>query len=105
MVNALAEVAVMDGHANWQTLSKTAGELLGTYTPAQVRTHYGRGQPPPATWNWYLHDWRGQKGEPPEPRAILGTIKRAISGAIPAPKNDKTAVPSAGLKQVAPGVY
>jgi len=83
MVNALAEVTVMDGHANWGLLSKTAVELLDTYTPGQVRLYYGLDQPANGHWNWYLHDWRGQKHEPPAPTHILATIKRAAKGMIP----------------------
>jgi len=84
MVNALAEVTVMDGHANWGILSQTAVELLDTYTPGQVRLHYGLDQPANGHWNWYLHDWRGQKHEPPAPAHIRATIKRAVKGMIPA---------------------
>ncbi len=83
MVNALAEVTVMDGHANWGILSKTAAGLLGAYTAGQVLTHYSPGQSANGHWNWYLHDWRGQKNQPPRPKEVLETIKLAINDLIP----------------------
>lgn len=86
MVNALAEVTVMDGHANWGILSTTAVELLDTYSAEQVRLYYGLGQSANGHWNWYLHDWRGQKNEPPRPKEIRETIKKAVAGIIPQPK-------------------
>ena len=85
MVNALAEVTVMDGHANWGILSQTAVELLGVYTAEQVRLHYSLEANPNGHWNWYLHDWRGQKNDPPRPKEVRETIKKAVKGIIPAP--------------------
>lgn len=84
MVNALAEVAVMDGHANWTILSKTARDLIGCYTPDQIKLYYGRNQYQDGRWNWYLHDWRGKRNEPPAPKDIAETIKKAVTGMLSA---------------------
>ncbi len=109
MVNALAEVTLLDGHLNWQPLSQLANELTPAYSPQQIRMYYGPEQSPNGHWNWYLHDWRGQKNDPPRPKEIRETVKKAVAGIIPKPKPAKSAKkpppPDTGLKQIAPGVY
>jgi len=109
MVNALAEVTLLDGHLNFPVLSQLASELIPAYTPDQLRCHYAPGQSPNGHWNWYLHDWRGQRNDTPRPKEIRETVKKAVAGIIPRPKAAKSAEkappPDVGLKPIADGLY
>lgn len=97
MVNVLADITAMDGHLNFRQLKTLAEQLLEAYTADQVQAHYAAGQSPNGHWNWYLHDWRGQKGERPSLQAIRETIKAAVSGPLPAardgPRGARTEAP------------
>lgn len=68
---ALAEVCGMDIKVNTGRLTRAAKQLSQATTPspspALVRAQYG------ANGWWWADDWRGQKGEFPEPETVLRT--------------------------------
>jgi hypothetical protein len=62
---------------------EAAVQLTG-YPEAYIVARYG---PPNGEdgagvegWNWYVHDWRGRKGEQPEPRLVVETIGKVWVG-------------------------
>jgi hypothetical protein len=63
----------VDAALNFPRYSPFAKKLLtGGYTADQVAAHYGEGG-----W-WYLHDWRGRRGDAPSEYHIKDTIKTAV---------------------------
>lgn len=76
MLSALSEVCQIDLKLCAEKYVKEASRLIKAgYTAPQVKEYYARGA------EWYRYDWRGQKGQPPDIRAINETIQRAVSGA------------------------
>jgi hypothetical protein len=74
MVNALCEVTQMSGHLNWGILSALGNELLeADYTAVDVLKVYGPGG------YWQNADWRGKKGDLPNPKHVRETIKRGLT--------------------------
>lgn len=74
MVGALLAVCIDDG-GNGERYAKTAHWLVKRgYTPEQVREHYG------VDGDWYMHDWRGQKGQAPTQKDVRDTIFKAVKG-------------------------
>ena len=47
---------------------------LEDYSCDYLKHRYASGENPNGSWYWYRDDWRGQKGQPPTPDAILKTI-------------------------------
>lgn len=73
--SAIAAVCRMDADANRGRLNRAEKALRG-YPPAIILHRYG-----PHGW-WYVHDWRGQKKQPPTPEQICETIEQA-TGDLP----------------------
>lgn len=75
-VMAIGEVCQLDLLINrHRDLAEKAAVDLRGFSPEDIRHRYG--QPNGAGgWNWYRHDWRGQKQppQPPTPAAIVDTI-------------------------------
>lgn len=71
MVQALANVMEVDEYLEGARLGKLASALRkGRYTPAVIRAAYSRDGP------YYREDWRGQKGQAPNERAIRETVMK-----------------------------
>lgn len=81
MFGALAEVCQLNPALQKTQLGKTASQLIKAgYTPDQIRERYN-----PGAW-WYLHDWRGQKGQPPTLPQVVSTIEQAGNNKVAEPK-------------------
>lgn len=79
MVNALGDVCGMSPRMNWDKLSSVAEQLIESgYTADQVLRHFST----PHGW-WYAHDWRGQKGDIPEPKHVVEKIYGAVKSDAP----------------------
>jgi len=76
MAEAVAEVCQLDlnlKNVKGKVMNFSKQLVSGQYTPEQVREYYKRGG-----W-WYRQDWRGKKGDLPQPHSILNTIKQAAA--------------------------
>ena len=73
MFGAVEEVCKMDGKLKRGQIAQTASKLLKAgYTPEKVLAFQA--------W-WYEHDWRGEKGQPPNTGQLLNSIKRSLEQA------------------------
>ena len=74
MLAALLEVIKLDPTLYYSKHDEFAASLAIKYTAEQVREIYKQGG-----W-WYVHDWRGKKGQPPTLETIRETIGPALAG-------------------------
>lgn len=59
--------------------AEQAAQQLSQFPVEQILARYGR-QPPAnySGWNWFKHDFRGQKGQPPTPKQVVQTISQKV---------------------------
>lgn len=53
-----------------------AAAQLDNYSADEIRARFERPRGPVEGWNWYLHDFRGRKGEQPTPRWVIENISK-----------------------------
>jgi hypothetical protein len=78
---AIAEVCGLDMRvrSHRKRCEEAAVQLTG-YPEEYILARYGPPDGAAEGWNWYLHDWRGRKGEQPEPRLVVETIGKVWVG-------------------------
>ena len=91
MVAALAVVCEIDPDIedNRRRLVRTASQLAPKYQPEFVLNRYAAKGYDGLPGEWYLHDWRGQKGQAPTLALVSQTIAMRSFGK-PDPKREKT---------------
>lgn len=55
-----------------------AAAQLDSYSADEIRNRYERPRGPIRGWNWYLHDFRGRKGDQPTPRWVVENISKQV---------------------------
>lgn len=95
---AIAEVCGLDMRVDSHRArcEEAALQLAGAYPgdgfgEATILARYGPPRPGSESWNWYRHDWRGRKGEQPEPRWVVETIRKEWQGEGVEPKGRQDA--------------
>jgi len=95
-VNTLSDVTGLDRGLNYGRLAKEAKDLhKAGYTAQQVAIVYSKGGA------WYVHDWRGQKGNKPGVGQIRQTVAELLEKKdLPASNNGLSEEPAgfAGLR-------
>jgi hypothetical protein len=78
---AIAEVCGLDMRldSHRRRCEEAAVQLEG-YGEELILARYGPPDGADGGWNWYLHDWRGRKGEQPDPRLVVETIGKVWVG-------------------------
>jgi hypothetical protein len=78
---AIAEVCGLDMRVrSHRKRCEEAAVQLSGYPEEYILARYGPPDGEVEGWNWYLHDWRGRRGEQPEPRLVVETIGKGLWG-------------------------
>lgn len=89
---AIAEVCERDSTIHREDLDQPTAQLSG-FEAAYILARYGRNPPPDYQgWQWYRDDFRGQKGQSPEPRQVVATINKSRPVVASNGSNEWTAV-------------
>jgi hypothetical protein len=81
LAGAIAEVCGLDMRVeSHRARCEEAAMQLDGYGEGYILARYGTPEPGTEVWNWYRHDWRGRKGEQPEPRWVVETIRKVWQG-------------------------
>lgn len=76
MFGVIAEVTKLDPTLKKGQIGRLAKDMIKAgYNHEQIKEWYTS----PDGWYW-LHDWRGQKGQYPDEKAIRDTAKKAMEG-------------------------
>lgn len=76
-INAILEVCGLNGSVPAHKAdAENAAVQLDSYSAAEILERFGRPSGPAPGWNWYLHDFRGQKGDQPKPRWVVENISK-----------------------------
>ena len=63
--------------------AESAASQIPTFTADYILARYSHGGG--GSWNWYTHDFRGQRGSPPSPAQVVDTI--TTTAVTPQPTN------------------